>query len=132
MSIVVDASALVAIVLGEPDAPAYAAVLVGHAGDAAVSAATYVEASIIVRSRQGPEAAADLDRLLATTSVEIAPIDERHAAIAVAAWERFGKGRHEAALNFGDCFSYALAKERGAALLFKGDDFARTDIASAM
>jgi ribonuclease VapC len=132
MALVADTSALVAIVLGEPDAPAYAAALAAHAGDVSVSAATLVEAAIVVRSRQGIEAAADLDRLLSTVAAEIVAVDEAQSIIAVAAWDRFGKGRHDAALNYGDCLSYALAKQRGIPLLFKGQDFGRTDVASAL
>ncbi|WP_347344296.1 type II toxin-antitoxin system VapC family toxin [Microbacterium sp.] len=132
MAVVVDTSALAAVVFGETDARAYASVLAAHAGDVSVSAATVVEARIVVRSRQGSEAARDLDVLLTRISAQIVAVDEEQADLAVAAWQRFGKGRHEAGLNFGDCFAYALSRHLGVPLLYKGDDFARTDVASAL
>ncbi len=132
MTIVVDTSALAAVVFGEPDAEALLAVMSKSAGDLAISAATAVEVGIVVEAKQGADAAADLRWLLSVLSVRSVPFDEVQAAAAVAAWRRFGKGRHQAGLNLGDCCSYALAKVEGAALLFKGNDFAQTDIASAL
>jgi ribonuclease VapC len=128
MTLVVDTSALTAVVLGEPDAETYLATMVARIGDLTVSAPTLLEARIVVEAKQGPGAAKDLDLLLGTLQVTIAPADEALIEVATAAWRRFGKGRHPAALNFGDCFSYALARQLGAPLLFKGRDFSQTDI----
>lgn len=132
MTITVDTSALVAIVLGEPDAERYASALTQHAGDIDVSTATLVETSIVLIARQGEAAADDLTRLLQLTGTNAVPVDAAQQHAAVAAWRRFGKGRHPAALNMGDCFAYALAKTGGTALLYKGNDFAQTDIPAAI
>lgn len=132
MTMVVDTSALMAIVLGESDAGAYATALIGRLGDVRMSAASLVEANIVAEGRQGPAARDDLDRLVSRADIDVVAFDREQAALAAAAWRRFGKGRHPAALNLGDCFSYALAKQLGAPLLFKGDDFTQTDITSAL
>lgn len=132
MTVVVDTSALVAVVLGEADAERHLAVLRTHVGDVHLSAASAVESGIVVEARQGPEATEDLQRLLALVGVVTVPLDAEQAVVAVAAWRRFGKGRHPAGLNLGDCFSYALAKVSGAALLFTGDNFDQTDVTSAL
>ncbi len=116
--IAVDSSVLVAVVLGEPEAEGLLAAL--QAQPAVLSAVNLVEASIVVESRQG------LD-----TIDEVAPVDAELSAEAVEAWRRFGKGRHPAGLNVGDCFAYALAHSRGLPLLFTGNDFTQTDIAAA-
>lgn len=126
--IAVDTSALVAIVLGEPDAESFLAALQAH--PAIVGAPTTIEAAIVVEARQGPDAARDLHLLLEGAVDEVAPFDADHAAAAVEAWRRFGKGRHPAGLNFRDCLSYATARVHHVPLLFKGEDFARTDIAA--
>lgn len=130
--IVVDTSALVAVVAGERDAERLAMVLASNAGDTAVSAASLLEATMVLESRFGPEGSSDLDRLIDGASVAVVAVDRDQAAIAAQAWRRFGKGRHPAALHFGDCFAYALARSRDAGLLFKGDDFSQTDIRSAL
>lgn len=127
---IVDTSALVAIILGEPDAEAHLRALL-HADTLGVSAATLTEALIVVEAKQGPEAASDLGALLADVEAEIIPFDVDQAEAAALAWRRFGKGRHPASLNLGDLFSYALAATRGEPLLFKGSDFAQTDIRQA-
>lgn len=127
---IVDTSALVAVVLGEPDAEAQLH-LMASAGSLAMSAPSLTEALIVVEARQGREATADLAELLAELEVEVVGFDEDQAEAAAAAWRRFGKGRHPAGLNLGDTFSYALAATRGEALLFKGRDFAATDLAQA-
>ena len=124
--IVVDSSALVAIVFSEPDSETFAAKL-GASPDIAMSAATLLESSIVVARAQGSEALDDLDALVALYEIEIVPFDAAQAAVARDAFLRFGKGRHKADLNFGDCMSYALAKTRNAVLLCKGADFAATD-----
>jgi ribonuclease VapC len=125
--IVVDTSAVVAIVLGEEDAERHAQAL-QHAAGARMSAVNVVEAAIVVEARQGPDAARDLALLLETTRVEIEPFAGEDVSSAVAAWRRFGKGRHPAGLNLGDCFAYALARASDEPLLFKGEDFRQTDI----
>lgn len=132
MTVIVDTSALAAVVFGEPDAEVMAAAMLRAAGDLMISAATLVEAHIVAEARQGLEAGADLKALLDHFGVRTVPVDDDQAQAAVAAWRRFGKGRHPASLNFGDCFSYALAKMSAAPLLFKGDDFTQTDISAAL
>ena len=97
-----------------------------------MSVANALEASIVVEGHGGVAAGDELDAFLETTRMELAPVTAEHLAAARRAWRRFGKGNHPAALNFGDCFAYALAEARGEPLLFKGDDFARTDIVSAL
>ncbi len=129
---VVDTSALAAIILGEEDAEALLSALLHTDEVVRVSVATLVEATMVVEARHGPDAAGDLDLLLAKVDAEITSVDPDQGRLAVAAWRRFGKGRHPAALNLGDCFSYALARSAGETLLFKGRDFAQTDIGSAL
>ena len=130
MTVVLDTSVLTAVVFGEPDAEALLATLRRHAGDLVISAATAVELGIVVEARQGVEATRDLQLLLDRLRVEVVPLDATQAALAVAAWRRFGKGRHPAGLNLGDCFAYAAARHHGGALFFKGGDFAQTDVRS--
>lgn len=127
---VVDSSALLAIVLGEEDAPALAARLV-EPGRKLVSAATLFEASVAAERRGGLEARDRLDRLLTRLEPELVPFDAAHLGWARDAYRRFGKGRHPAALNLGDCIAYATARHAVLPLLFKGDDFARTDLERA-
>ena len=127
--IAVDSSVLVAVVLGEPEAEGLLAALLAQ--PAVLSAVNLVEASIVVESRQGLDAARDLTLLVDGTIDEVAPVDAELSAEAVEAWRRFGKGRHPAGLNVGDCFAYALAHSRGLPLLFTGNDFTQTDIAAA-
>lgn len=128
--IAVDTSALVAVVLGESDAERFLAAM--SADDAAVATVSVVEAAIVVEARQGPDAARDLQLLIDGAIERVVPVEREHAAAAVAAWRRFGKGRHPAGLNFGDCFAYALADVEGLPLLYKGDDFGQTDIAAVL
>lgn len=127
---IVDTSALLAVIFGEPDAEGYLRTM-ASADALGASTATLTEALIVAEVRQGREAAADLAALLDELEVAIVSLDEAQSELAAAAWRRFGKGRHPAALNFGDTFSYALAVTRGEALLFKGDDFAATDVMRA-
>ncbi|MGL4745532.1 MAG: type II toxin-antitoxin system VapC family toxin [Dermatophilaceae bacterium] len=101
------------------------------AGDVVVGAPTRVEAGIVVQARYGASAMRELDLLLDGVGAQTVPLDAEAAALAIRAWRRFGKGRHPASLNLGDCFSYATAKSVGAPLLYKGDDLGQTDIASA-
>lgn len=126
-AIVIDTSAVMAILLDEPDT---GRCLDALATDAVllVSAGTLAEMQIVAGRRNGRPA---LDRLLARLQPEIVPVSAADARLVADAYDRWGKGVHPAALNFGDCFAYALAKARGAALLFVGDDFARTDVTVA-
>ncbi len=125
---VIDTSAILAILLGEPDAAAFASAI-GIASPRLMSAATLLEASIVLDSRKGEEGARDLDLFIYRAGIEIVPVDVEQAEVARLAWRRYGKGRRAAGLNFGDCFAYALAKVSGAPLLYKGGDFGRTDLA---
>jgi ribonuclease VapC len=97
-----------------------------------IAAATWTESRIVIFSRSGEAGLVALDELKAAAGIEIVPVTESLADLAFEAFRRFGKGRHPAGLNFGDCFSYALAKERNEPLLFKGDDFPRTDVSPAI
>ncbi|HMS36582.1 MAG TPA: type II toxin-antitoxin system VapC family toxin [Arachnia sp.] len=127
---IADTSAFLAVILGEPDAESYLEKM-ASAESLAMSGATLAEAYIVAEARQGREAAIDLAALLADLDVDVVPFDEEQAEFASSAWRRFGKGRHPAGLNLGDTFSYALAASRGETLLFKGKDFAATDIPAA-
>jgi ribonuclease VapC len=128
---VIDSSALLAILLGEPDG-ARVAEAIEAGSPLLMSAATLLEASVVIESRKGDAGGRDLDLLLYRAAIEVVPVDLDQAEIARAAWRRFGKGRHKAALNFGDCFSYALAKSRSLPLLFRGVDFAQTDVEAVL
>jgi ribonuclease VapC len=129
--VILDSSAIVAILFDEQEAPVLAAAI-GEAETLAVSAATLVEATMVAEGRTRPSMREKLDDLLATVKPEVVAFTAEHAEIARAAWRRFGKGRHPAKLNLGDCFAYALAEARGEPLLFKGEDFARTDVRRAV
>jgi ribonuclease VapC len=128
---VVDASALAAVFFMEPEASRLLRAL-QQTPYACISAANFLEIAIIIDNRDTPEQTADLDLFLAEAGVEIVPVTASQARIARDAYRRFGRGNHPAGLNFGDCFAYALAQERDLPLLFKGADFARTDVRSAM
>ena len=128
---VVDTSAVVAILFNEPDANRYADAL-SSAATRLISAVTRVELAFVVEGRKGEPGRADLDRLLAAGGFEVVAVTPDQAAWAIDAFRRFGRGRHPASLNIGDCFSYALAAAMEEELLFKGDDFAQTDIRSAL
>lgn len=127
---VIDSSALLAVVLGEPDAERFAARLV-EPGKRLVSAATLFEAAIAAERRGGLEARDRLDRLVTRISPEVVAFDAAHLGWARDAFRRFGKGRHPAALNLGDCIAYATARHAVLPLLFKGDDFGQTDLEPA-
>lgn len=128
---VVDTSALLAILLGEPERYDCIALLAG-ADDPLISTATLVEASIVMQARTGDEGVQDLDDLLAVAGVRPVAVDADQAVLARQAFARFGTGRAAAGLNFGDCFAYALARAMGRPLLFKGTDFAQTDVTAAV
>lgn len=127
---VVDTSALVATLLDEPERDSFIALL-ADAEDPLISAATLVETSIVMQAKTGDDGVADLDELLAAAAVRCVAVDSAQARRARTAFARFGKGRAPAGLNFGDCFSYALAQMTDRSLLFKGDDFLRTDVMPA-
>ncbi len=128
---IVDSSAVVAILLREPDARRYARAI-QTTSPCRMSVANVLEASIVVESRGGAEAGYALDVLLEQGDIELVPVTTEQLAAARRAWRRFGKGNHPAGLNFGDCFAYALAEATGEPLLFKGADFAQTDVAPAL
>ena len=129
---VIDSSALIALLLGEPETASFVAAI-AVASSRSVSAATYLETAIVMAARLGPQAQEKLDRLLAELAVEIVPFTRDQAILAIGAYCQYGKGSgHMAALNFGDCFTYALAKLRDEPVLFKGHDFLRTDLRIAI
>jgi ribonuclease VapC len=128
---VVDTSALVAILFNESDAVRFVRALAA-ASVRLLSAVTRVELSFVIEGRKRDAGRADLERLLQEGAFEVVSVTPQQAQIAIEAFRRFGKGRHLAGLNIGDCFSYALAISTGAPLLFKGDDFVHTDVRSAL
>jgi len=125
---VIDTSAIIAILLNEPSSDRLVAALEADPAPL-VSAATVVEASLVLLGRFGEAGDVHLDRFLRGIGARVATVDEEQAGIARDAALRFGRGRHPAGLNFGDCFSYALAVSAGEALLFTGSDFSQTDVA---
>jgi ribonuclease VapC len=125
---VIDTSALLAILLDEPERRRFNEAIEA-AATRAVSAATFVEVSIVIEARFGADGLRDLDMFLNRAGIEIVAFDLDQANIARRAFSRFGKRRHPAGLNYGDCFAYALAIARSEPLLFKGEDFTHTDIA---
>ncbi|MDB5479267.1 MAG: PilT protein domain protein [Caulobacteraceae bacterium] len=128
---VIDSSAFLAILLDEPERPAFTSAIAADPVRLA-SAATLLETSIVSLGRVGEAGLSELRSLFTTIGVETTPFGPDHIEVAIDAFRRFGKGRHPAGLNFGDCFSYALAKATGEPLLFKGDDFSQTDIQRAV
>lgn len=127
---IVDTSAVIAILFNENDAELYAQTI-ARAEVCRMSAATFVEVSIVVEAQTKNSGSRQLDAFMRRASIAIEPVTEEHAYLARQAFTDFGKGRHSAGLNYGDCFSYALAKASGEPLLFKGNDFAKTDLLSA-
>ena len=129
--IVVDTSALVAILRDEADAGRFAAAI-ADADPALVSAATVAETGIVMLGRHGRRGADKVRTLLREGRLQVESVTEEHAELAIDAYDSYGKGRgRKANLNFGDCFSYALAKATGSPLLFKGNDFTHTDVPAA-
>jgi ribonuclease VapC len=124
---VVDTSAILAIIFEEQDADLFLGKL-ARARSRQTSVVSYVEASMLMISRRGTGAEDELNLMLSESEIAIAPVDIDQAKLASVAFRKYGKGRHPAGLNFGDCFSYALAKSSAEPLLFKGFDFAKTDI----
>ena len=126
---IVDASALVAIVLREPGWDALVEAL--SASPAGVGAPTLVEAGLVLTAKLGPGGRSLLARLVQEARIDVVPFTDEHWPIAIHAYARFGKGRHPAGLNFGDCLTYAVASLAGQPLLYVGEDFARTDLPRA-
>jgi ribonuclease VapC len=127
---VIDTSALLAILLGEPEAADFSRAIAADP-KRLVSAFSALEAAIVILSRKGPAGTRELDLLLHSAGVTIVSFEADQALLARAAYEKYGKGYHPAALNLGDCCSYALSRSSGEPLLFKGNDFSRTDIGVA-
>lgn len=128
---ILDTSALLAILLDEPERARFVE-LIESAVERRASAASILEAAMVLEGRIGDAAGGDLDLFLHRADIEIVPFDRDQLAIARSAFRRFGKGRHSAGLNFGDCIAYALSQWTGEPLLFKGGDFALTDVASVL
>ena len=128
---IVDSSALLAILFSEDDADRYANAIT-EAESCRISAATFVVSAVVVDTQTAETGGRQLDALLRRAGILIEPLTEEQAHVARQAYADFGKGRHPAGLNLGDCFSYALAKVSGEPLLFKGRDFSQTDITSAL
>ena len=127
---VIDTSALLAILQDEPERRSFNEAIEA-AESRVMSVANYGEVSIVIESRYGAEGLRELDRFVDHAGIELVGVDVGQGKIARDAFSRFGKGRHPAALNFGDCFAYALARILAQPLLFKGDDFVKTDLATS-
>ncbi len=128
---ILDCSPLVAILAQEPDAELYIQAI-SRASRCRISAGNFIELAIVIDSQFGVEVAQQCDALFRRIGIVIEPVTVEQAHVARQAFHDFGKGRHAAALNFGDCFAYALARITGEPLLFKGEDFKKTDILSAL
>jgi ribonuclease VapC len=126
---VLDTSAILAILQDEPERRKFNEAIEA-AESRSISTASFVECSMILESRYGADGIRDLDLFIAKAQVSLVPVDEEQAELARRAFRKYGKGRHPAGLNFGDCFSYALAQALDEALLFKGNDFSQTDVES--
>jgi ribonuclease VapC len=129
--VILDTSAVVAILAQEADAERYIEAI-SHASICRISAANFVELSIVLEAQHGPAAARQCEALFRRAGVVIEPVTLDHAHLARQALLDFGRGRHAAGLNFGDCFAYALAKATAEPLLFKGRDFSKTDVKAAL
>jgi ribonuclease VapC len=128
--VIVDTSALIAVLRGEDDADRYIQALAATT-DVRMSAAAWLEAAVVVDANRDPVLSGRFDDLLTAAGVTVEPVTADHARLARQAYRDFGKGHHPAGLNFCDCFSYALARATGQPLLYKGEDFALTDVAAA-
>jgi len=127
--VILDSSAIVAVLRSEPDAPLFAKAITS--ADCRTSAVSYVESAVVIESGGDAIASRRFDEFIRVARITVEAVTPRQAEIARQAYRDFGKGQHKAGLNFGDCFAYALAKELDEPLLFKGDDFRRTDIEAA-
>lgn len=128
---VIDTSAILTILQNEPERRTFNEAI-EDAESRLMSAASFVETSIVIESRFGADGVRDLDLFLSKAEVELVPVDVEQAHLARLAFRQYGKGRHPAGLNFGDCFTYALAKLENEALLYKGEDFSHTDLESVI
>jgi len=128
---VLDTSALLVILLDEPESAAFREAIEGDPVRL-LSAGSLLEAALVVESRFGEAGGRELDLLLHRAEVQVVAVDRNQAEVGREAWRRFGKGRHPAGLNLGDCFSYALSTVSGEPLLYKGGDFSLTDATSAL
>jgi ribonuclease VapC len=126
LAMVIDTSAILAILLGEPEALRYAKAI-SEDPKRLIAVFTVLECAVVIEARKGPHGARELDLLFHEAGIEAVGMDHEQVALAREAYRRFGKGRHRAQLNLGDCCSYALAKQTGEPLLFKGQDFSNTD-----
>jgi len=124
---VIDTSALLAIFLAEPERQSFLE-LIRQDGARLLSASNALEAAIVLEARRGEVAGRELDLFLHRLNIELIPVDAAQVEVARAGWRKYGKGRHPASLNFGDCFAYALAKTSGEPLLAKGNEFPKTDV----
>ncbi len=124
---VIDSSAFIAILLGEPEAAGMVA-LIAKAPKRLTSAFTILETGIVIEARKGEIGYREFSLLLHKAKIETVSLTAEHTEIALSAWRKYGKGRHPAKLNIGDCCSYALARYSGEELLFKGNDFSQTDV----
>jgi ribonuclease VapC len=127
---ILDSSAIIAILRAEPEAPDFSEAIIS-AERRRVSAVSYVEAAVVIDSGKDAVASRRFDEFFRVSRIAVEAVTARQAEIARQAYRDFGKGRHKAGLNFGDCFAYALAKELDEPLLFKGNDFRHTDVESA-
>ena len=127
---IIDTSAICAILFEEPDARHYAEAI-AQADECRMSAGSLLETSMVVESRNGLVAGDQLDALIEKEAIEIVPVTAQQVAVARRAWREFGKGNHPAGLNLGDCLAYALSETTREPLLFKGQDFTQTDVNSA-
>ena len=127
---IVDTSAMVAILYREPEAAAFTQ-LIHDAEACRISVANHLELAMVIERQLGPDGLRQADAFIRRAGITIEPVTLEHGELARQAFLDFGKGRHRAGLNFGDCFAYALAKATGEPLLFKGEDFGRTDIVAA-
>lgn len=129
---IIDSSALIALLLAEPETAQFVSAIAATSVRR-LSAASYLETAIVITARLGPSAREKLDRLIEDLSIDIVPFTHEQALIAVAGFPRYGRGSgHPAGLNYGDCFTYGLAKLTGEPVLFKGNDFPLTDLVSAV
>jgi ribonuclease VapC len=128
---VIDTSAVVAILQDEPERSRFN-LAIEEASSRMMSAATWVESSIVLEARYGGGGLAGFDLFVDRAAIEVVPVDREQARVARGAFTRFGQGRHPAGLNYGDCFSYALATVLGETLLYKGEDFQKTDVAPSV
>ncbi len=128
---IIDSSALLAVVFLEPDEEAILSAMV-DARSRRISAATWFESFVVIESKRRSGATARLENLMTAMRLDIVSVSAEQAAVARIAFVRFGRGNHPAQLNYGDCFAYALAKTTGEPLLFKGNDFSQTDVQPAL